>query len=239
MTTGVLEPGQAGSRRLVAVCGFGMIAAILINGPLSNLVGREPTYWNADAAAKFSGYLTRHSRVTEAIVFFALSNLIFIFGVGFFAGLRALARPGDATGMVSGVITFGTALFFAGGLLSETLSTGIALVVRTTPAYHLDVNNALLLHGLWAAALAQGQVGLALAVIAFCWHARRQQLFSEWLLWLGLVAGALTVLRLAVVTHIPLWIALLQPMFVWVLALSAVLVRGERPAIALTEVRAA
>ncbi|HEV8528779.1 MAG TPA: hypothetical protein VGS60_14710, partial [Actinomycetes bacterium] len=149
-------------RLLTGWCGVGLVAAILINGPLSNAVGRVPTYWSADAPARFSAYLHDAGRVNEALLFFALSNLIFVFGIGFFAGIRSLAAEADPSGWVANVVGIAASLFLAGGLLSETLSTGIVVVLRSTPGYHLDVNTVLLLNGLWATALAQGQVALGL-----------------------------------------------------------------------------
>ena len=70
------------------------------------------------------------------VVFFALSNLIFVFGIGFFAGLRRVSNQSDLSDWVTGVVSIGSAVFLAGGLLSETMSTGIAVVLRSTPDYH-------------------------------------------------------------------------------------------------------
>lgn len=137
-----------------------MVVAILINGPLSMAVQRVPNYWNPGAQDKLTAYLRHDSNVEQMVVFFAFSNLIFVFAIGFFAGLRRMTVRSALSDWVNGVVSIGTALFLAGGLLSETLSTGMAIVLRSTPDYHLDVNSALLLQGLWSTALTQGQVAL-------------------------------------------------------------------------------
>jgi hypothetical protein len=72
-------------------------------------------------------------------------DLIFVFGIGFFAGLRRVSNQSGPSDWVSGVVSIGSTIFLAGGLLSETMSTGIAVLLRTTPDYPLDVNSALLL----------------------------------------------------------------------------------------------
>ncbi len=54
------EPGRRASnldgraRRVTGWCGIGMVAAILVNGPLSQVVQRIPSYWDAGAADTFS-----------------------------------------------------------------------------------------------------------------------------------------------------------------------------------------
>jgi hypothetical protein len=217
-------------RLLTGWCGVGLVASILVNGPLSNAIGRVPTYWSADAPARFTEYLHDGGRVNMAIVFFALSNLIFVFGIGFFAGIRSLAAEIDRTGWVANVVGIAASLFLAGGLLSETLSTGIVVVLRSTPAYHLDINTVLLLQGLWATALAQGQVALGLIIGAVSAAALRSSVLPRWLCWYGLVAAVTTILRVGLVTHTVLWIALLQPGFLWIVAIAFVSLRQARRA---------
>lgn len=51
----------------------------------------------------------------------------------------------------------------------------------------------------------------------------------RWLAWFGVVAGIVTILRPGLVTHIPLFIAAFQPTFLWIAAVSLVLLqRGHR-----------
>lgn len=225
-TTAALWAGGSRATRWAGWCGLGMVAAIVINGPLSIAVGRMPNYWTDDAGSRIALFLADRGNVDQSVAFFALSNLIFVFAIGFFAGLRHLADQVDETGWTKGVVTIGAALFLAGGLLSETLSTGIAVVLRSTPAYELDVNSALLLQGLWTTALAQGQVALGVVVAVLSAGTRRHRVLPVWLSWLGLVAGATAILRPAVITEVPLFIATFQPMFVWLAATSVVLVRS-------------
>ena len=47
-------PNHTRLRRLTGWCGIGMMAAILVNGPLSVAVQRVPSYWDAGAGEKFS-----------------------------------------------------------------------------------------------------------------------------------------------------------------------------------------
>ena len=136
---------ESRARRMTGWCGIGMVIAILVNGPLSQAVQRIPSYWDADAGGKIAAYLQDGANVDHMVVFFALSNLIFVFGIGFFAGLRRVSNQSDLSDWVSGVVSIGSAVFLAGGLLSETMSTGIAVVLRSTPGYQLDVNAAILL----------------------------------------------------------------------------------------------
>lgn len=229
--TGVASASPA--TRWAGWCGLGMVAAIVINGPLSVAVGRMPNYWTDDAGERIAAFLADPAKVGQSVAFFALSNLIFVFAIGFFAGLRHLADRVDETGWTKGVVTIGAALFLAGGLLSETLSTGIAVVLRSTPAYELDINSVLLLQGLWSTALAQGQVALGVVVAVLSAGGLRRRVVPGWLGWLGLVAGVAAILRPAVVTEIPVFIATFQPMFLWLVATSVVLVRsGSRSATA-------
>ncbi|MEP7035129.1 MAG: hypothetical protein ABI934_06045 [Actinomycetota bacterium] len=215
-------------RRLTGWLGVGMVVAILINGPLSMAVQRVPSYWNPGAEDKLAAYLQHDSNVEQMVVFFAFSNLIFVFAIGFFAGLRRMTVRSALSYWVSGVVSIGTALFLAGGLLSETLSTGVAVVLRSTPDYHLDVNSALLLQGLWSTALAQGQVALGVVILALSVAWLRDGGFPAWLAWLGIVSSVVTMLRPAIITHVPLFIASFQPTFLWIAAVSIVLVRSDR-----------
>ena len=158
----------------------GMVAAILVNGPLSQALQRTPSYWDAGAAASVQ---PRTSPTTPTSTRWSSSsppsNVIFVFAIGFLAGLRQVPHRSSLSGWGRGVSRRPVpALFLAGGLLSETLSTGIAVVLHTTPDYHLDVNSALLLQGLWSSALAQGQVALAVVILTVsalalgaCWPA--------------------------------------------------------------------
>lgn len=213
---------------LTGWCGVGMVAAIVINGPLSQAVQRIPSYWDAGAASTFSAYLKDGANLDQMVVFFALSNLIFVFGIGFFAGLRRVVAQSDLSEWVRGVVTIGAALFLAGGLLSETLSTGIAVVVRSTPDYHIDVNSALMLQGLWSTAISQGQVALGVVIVAVSAASLRGGDLPRWLAWFGLAAGTITILRPALITHVPLFIAAFQPTFLWIAAVSIVLIRNGR-----------
>ncbi len=224
------DSGVSNVRRLSGWCGLGMVAAIVVNGPLSMALGRMPNYWTDDAPTRIAEFLADHGNVGRSVAFFAFSNLIFVFAIGFFAGLRELADRVDRSGWTKGVVTIGAALFLAGGLLSETLSTGIAVVLRSTPGYELDVNTAILLQGLWSTALAQGQVALGCVVLALSFMSLRSGTLPSWLASLGIVAAALTLLRPAVVTEVPLFIASFQPMFVWIAATAVVLVRSSADA---------
>ena len=230
MTTTVrdLAADQSRLRRLAGWSGIGMAAVILINGPLSIALGRMPSHWTADAATQISAYLTDEANITQSVIFFALSNLIFVFALGFFAGLRGLAAETDRSGWLTGVVTIGAALFLAGGLVSEILSTGIAVVLRSTPAYDFDINNALLLQGLWVTALAQGQVALGVVMVTLSTATLRTRAVPAWLSWLGIAAGAIAVLRPAVVTNVPLFFVSFQPVFLWIASLAIVLLRQVR-----------
>lgn len=215
-------------RRVTGWCGVGMMVAIVVNGPLSVAVQRVPSYWDPGAGENLAAYLRDGSNLDQMVVFFALSNLIFVFAIGFFAGLRHLVSQSDLSDWVRGVVSIGSALFLAGGLLSETLSTGIAVVLRSTPDYHLDINSALLLQGLWSTALAQGQVALGVVIVALSAAWLRDGGLPRWLAWLGLTVGAVAILRPAVITHIPLFIASFQPTFLWIATVSLVSLYSSR-----------
>lgn len=223
------DPSSGNAHRIAGWCGVGMVAAIVVNGPLSQVVQRVPNYWNAGAGDKLAAYLRSGSNVDQMVVFFGLSNLIFVFAIGFFAGLRDLVTGTRHAGWTRAVVSIGAALFLAGGLLSESLSTGIAVVLHSTPDYHLDANSALLLQGLWATALAQGQVALGVVILAISVANHRRAILPGWLRWLGLIAGVIALIRPAVVTHPALFIVSFQPTFVWIAAVSVVLLRAPRP----------
>ena len=212
---------------LTGWCGIGMVAAIVINGPLSMAVQRTPSFWTAGAGDQLAAYLSQTANVEQMVVFFALSNLIFVFAIGFFAGLRGVVAASPRADWVRGVVSIGSALFLAGGLLSETLSTGLAVVLRSTPDYQLDANSALLLQGLWATALAQGQVALGVVIVAVSTACLSSGTLPRWLCWFGAGAGIIAVLRPSIVTHVPLFIASFQPVFLWIAATSVVLLRME------------
>lgn len=216
------------ARRLTGWCGIGMVAAILVNGPLSQALKRVPGYWNAGAGDELSAYLQSDSNIDQMLLFFALSNLIFVFAIGFLAGLRRIVNQSALSDWVSGVVTIGSAVFLAGGLLSETLSTGIAVVLRSTPDYQLDVNSALLLQGLWSTAIAQGQVALGVVIIIVSAVSLRAGGLPTWLAWFGVIAGIATILRPAIITDVPLFIASFQPTFLWIAAVSVVLLVRRR-----------
>jgi hypothetical protein len=211
------------ARRLTGWCGIGMVAAILVNGPLSQALQRVPSFWNAGAGDDLAAYLQDSGNVDQMLVFFALANLIFVFAIGFFAGLRRIVNQSALSDWVNGVVSIGSAVFLAGGLLSETLSTGIAVVLRSTPDYHLDVNSALLLQGLWSTAIAQGQVALGVVIITVSAVSLHAGGLPRWLAWLGVIAGIATILRPAIITDVPLFIASFQPTFLWIGAVSVVL----------------
>lgn len=211
------------ARRLTGWCGIGMVVAILVNGPLSQALQRIPSYWDAGAGQKFAAYLQEGANVDQMVVFFALSNLIFVFGIGFFAGLRRVSNQSNVSDWVNGVVSIGSAIFLAGGLLSETMSTGIAVVLRSTPDYRLDVNSALLLQGLWSTVIAQGQVALGVVIVTISVSALHVGGLPKWLAWFGVIAGIVTILRPVLITQIPLFIVSFQPMFLWIAAVSVVL----------------
>lgn len=217
------------ARLLTGWCGIGMVAAIVVNGPLSQALQRVPSYWNAGAGDELTTYLHDDGNVDQMLVFFALSNLIFVFAIGFFAGLRRVVSQSALSDWVSGVVSIGAAIFLAGGLLSETLSTGIAVVLRSTPDYHLDADAALLLQGLWSTAIAQGQVALGVVIITVSAVSLRAGGLPRWLAWFGVLAGIVTIVRPAFITDVPLFIVLFQPTFLWIAAVSVVLLlQGRR-----------
>lgn len=221
-------PTRGGAWGLTGWSGVGMVAAIVLNGPLSMAMQRTPSYWTAGAGDQIAAYLRHSANVDQMVIFFALSNLIFVFALGFFAGLRGVVAASPHADWVRGVVSIGTALFLAGGLLSETLSTGMAVVLRSTPDYQLDANSALLLQGLWATALAQGQVALGVVIVAVSTACLASGTLPRWVCWFGIGAGSIAVLRPSLVTHVPLFIASFQPVFLWIATISVVLLRMER-----------
>lgn len=218
------------ARHLTGWCGIGMVVAILVNGPLSQALQRTPSYWDAGAGEKITAYLQDGANVDQMVVFFVLSNLIFVFAIGFFAGLRRVSNHSALSDWASGVVSVGSAVFLAGGLVSETLSTGIAVVLRSTPDYHLDVNSALLLQGLWSIAIAQGQVALGVVIVSISLSCLYAGGLPKWLAWCGVITGVVTILRPAIITQVPLFIVSFQPMFLWIAAVSLFLLvaRAQR-----------
>lgn len=211
------------ARRLTGWCGIGMVVAILVNGPLSVALQRMPSYWDGGAGEKFAAYLQEGANVDQMVIFFALSNLIFVFSIGFFAGLRRVSNQSDLSDWVNGVVSIGSAIFLAGGLVSETMSTGIAVVLRTTPDYNLDVNSTLLLQSLWSTVIAQGQVALGVVIVTVSVSSLRAGGLPRWLAWFGVIAGIVTILRPVLITEIPLFIVSFQPVFLWIAAVSVAL----------------
>ena len=53
---GPVSPGTR-LRRVTGWCGIGMMAAILINDPLSAAVQRVPSYWSPGASPRLTTYL--------------------------------------------------------------------------------------------------------------------------------------------------------------------------------------
>ena len=211
--------------RLTGLSGLLMVTAIVINGPLSAGVERYPSFWTSSAGVDLGQFLQDSDRVESAVVFFALSNLIFIFAIPFFAGLRVLVRDADPSGFLNGVVAIAVPLFLAGGLASEVFSRGIPVVVESVPGYDLDLNGALMVQGLQYVALVQGQVALGVAVIALSFAGRGSGVLPHWMWWLGAVAGTIDLVRPFAVTSPPILIAAFVPTFVWIAVTSVVLIR--------------
>lgn len=209
--------------------GVAMLAVIVVNGPLASLRGL-PSYWSADAVSGVRSYLQDASSLRLAVLFFFLSTLILVFAIPFFAGLRELARRSEASGLATGAVTIGAALFLAGGLVSEVMSAGMATVVQAAPSYDIDANAALAIQGLQFAALIQGQVGLGVTMIAVSLAARSVAFGPPGLVTLGFVAGAIDLLRPLAVTTPPLALALFVPTFFWIAMASWALIRPRRAA---------
>jgi hypothetical protein len=205
--------------------GLAMLVAIVANGPLAALRGL-PVYWATDAGAGFASYFADPARLELAVVFFFLSTLIFVFGIPFFAGLHLAVRTHGRSDLAAPILTIAAALFFTGGLVSEVMSTGMATVVQSVPAYTLDANAALGIQGLQFAALIQGQVGLGVAILAVS-AAMRSLPAWRLVVTVGLLAGTLDLVRPLAVTNPPLAIGVFAPTFVWIALASIRLVRGD------------
>lgn len=215
--------------RLAGLSGLLMVTAIVINGPLAAVVEGYPSFWTASARADLEAFLRDSHRVDRAVVFFALSNLIFIFAIPFFAGLRALVRDADPSGFLRAVVAIAVPLFLAGGLASEVFSHGMPVVIESVPGYDLDLNSALMVQGLQYVALVQGQVALGVALIALSFASGSSNVLPKWVCWLGVAAGMIDLVRPFAVTSPPILIATFVPTFVWIAVTSVVLIR--RPAL--------
>ena len=231
--TDVVDPRQreavAPALRWAGWSGVAMLAVVVVNGPLATLRG-APSYWSPKAVTDVETYLADSSSLWVAVLFFFLSTLIFVFAIPFFAGLRVLSRSYEASGLASGTVTLGAALFLAGGLVSEVMSAGMAMVVQAAPSYDLDANAAVAIQGLQFVALLQGQVGLGVLIIAVSLVARSMTFAPGGLVSLGLVAGTLDLLRPLAVTKPPIAIALFVPTFLWIALASFTLIRRRRVA---------
>ena len=211
--------------RVAGVSGLLMVAAIVVNGPLAVAIERYPSFWTSSAGANFERFLRDSQRVDRSVVFFALSNLIFIFAIPFFAGLRVLATRVDASGFLRGVVGIAVPLFLAGGLASEVFSHGLAVVVQSVPGYEVSVNSVLMVQGLQYVALVQGQVALGVAVIALSVGGWSSRVLPKWTCWLGVAAGMINLVRPFAVTSPPILIATFVPTFLWMAAISIALIR--------------
>jgi len=211
--------------RLTGVSGLLMVAAIVVNGPLAGVVERYPSFWTASAGNALQAFLRDSHRLNRAVIFFVLSNLIFIFAIPFFAGLRALVRDADPSGFLGGVATIAVPLFLAGGLVSEAFSHGMPIVIESVPGYELDVNSALMVQGLQYVVLVQGQVALGVAVIALSFAGWSSGVLPRWLWWLGAAAGTIDLVRPFAVTSPPILIAAFVPTFLWIAATSIALIK--------------
>ena len=205
--------------------GLAMLVAIIVNGPLSALRGL-PDYWSVGAAADLETYLADPSRLRLAVLFFFFSTLIFVFGIPFIAGLRLALRAHGSSDGLSSVLALGAGLFFAGGLMSEVISTGMATVVLAAPSYIPDANAALAVQALQFAALLQGQVGLGVAILAVSVATLR---VPEWraVAIVGLMAGAIDLARPLAVAMPVLAVALFIPTFLWIALASLRLIRAD------------
>jgi hypothetical protein len=211
--------------RLTGLSGLLMVMAIVINGPLSGMVERYPSFWTSSVGTDLGEFLQNSNSLKRSVLFFALSNLIFIFAIPFFAGLRVLARDADPSGFLRGVVTIAVPLFLTGGLVSEVFSHGMPIVIESVPAYALDLNGALMLQGLQYIALVQGQVALGMAVIALSFATWRTGVLPEWIWWLGAAAGVTDLVRPFAVTSPPVLIAAFVPTLVWIATTSVALIR--------------
>ena len=212
--------GQWPLTRLAGISGLLMVGAIVINGPLAAVIEGYPSFWNPSAGGDFQRFFADPQRVDRAVFVFALSNLIFVFAIPFFAGLRVLVAGGDRSRLLRGVAGIAVPLFLAGGLASEVFSHGIPVVAASAPGYEISLNTVLTLQGLQYVALVQGQVGLGVALIALCVAGLNGNLLLKWMWWLGVAAGIMNLIRPFAVTNPPLLIATFIPTFVWIAATS-------------------
>ncbi len=213
--------------RLTGVGGLLMVAAIVINGPLSAMVEKYPSFWTSTAGADLGQFLQDPHRTGRATVFFALSNLIIVFAIPFFAGLRVLIKDSDPSGFLSGIVAIAVPLFLAGGLASEVFSHGMPIVMRSVPAYDLNLNDALAVQGLQYVALVQGQVALGVALIALSLAEWKGEMLPRWISLLGAAAGVIDLVRPFGVTSPPLLIGLFIPTFGWIALTSVVLIHSS------------
>lgn len=211
--------------RVAGISGLLMVVAILVNGPLAAVVEQYPSFWTSSGATDLQGFLQDPERVDRAVVVFALSNLIFVFAIPFFAALRVLVSGGDRSGLLRSVVAIAIPLFLAGGLASEVFSHGMAVVVASVPGYEVSLNTVLTIQGLQYVALVQGQVGLGVALVALSLAGLGGDLLPKWLWRLALVAGIINVVRPFAVTSPSLLIATFIPTFVWIAATSISLIR--------------
>jgi hypothetical protein len=211
--------------RIAGISGLLMVGTIAVNGPLSMALERAPASAAPDASARWSAYVADPSALRMSALFFFLSCFIFVFGIPFFAGIRLLARTTDPSGLVSGVVSIGAALFFAGGLVSEITTAGVPLVAMSVPDWRPDANSALLLNGLWFAAISQAQVALATVMITVSFASLRGRVLPPWVAWLGIAAGVVDIARPLLVQHPTAFIVAFQPSLLWLLCVAIVLVR--------------
>lgn len=212
--------------RLAGFSGLAMLGVILVNGPLAAARG-VPQYWEPNAASAIGSYLADSRAAQSSILFFFLSTLIFAFGFPFIAGLRRAVKVAGRGDLWGDVVLIGGVLFFGGGLLSEVLSTGFAIVVQSAPSYVLDPNSAIAVEALQFSALIQGQVGLGIAMIAVSLAMARSGRLATAVFALGLLAGIINLFRPLAVANPVLAIALFLPTFVWIALASGWLISAR------------
>lgn len=209
--------------------GLAMLGAILVNGPLAAARG-IPQFWEPNAVSVIGSHLADAGTAQSSILFFFLSTLIFVFGIPFIAGLRRAILVSGRGDLWADVVLIGGALFFGGGLLSEVLSTGFAIVVQSAPSYVLDANSATAVEALQYAALIQGQVGLGIAMIAVSLAMSRDGRLPAAVFAMGLLAGIIDLARPLTVANPVLAIALFLPTFVWIALASGWLISARTSA---------
>lgn len=212
--------------RLAGLSGLAMLGVILVNGPLAAARG-IPQYWEPNAVSAIGSHLANSGAAQSSILFFFLSTLIFVFGVPFVAGLRRAIQVPGRDDLWGDVVLIGGVLFFGGGLLSEVLSTGFAIVVQSAPSYVLDQNSAIAVEALQFSALIQGQVGLGIAMIAVSLAMSRSGRLPAAVFGVGLVAGIIDLVRPLTVANPVLAIALFLPTFVWIALASGWLISAR------------